>query len=334
MKAGSVPSNGVGYGHRVHSEPVCLALDIGGTKMAAGIVSAAGVVGCTARRPTPQRASADELFAAAVAVLADVAAADPDSYSRAVALGVGCGGPMWDFGRLVSPLNISGWRDFPLLERLSDQLGLPVAIDNDAKALALAEGWRGAAVGCADYLAMVVSTGVGAGIVSGGRLLHGASGNAGHIGHVIVEPAGRSLPGHVPGCLEAEVSGVAIEHHHRIPAADSGPDVIAAAGTLVGRAVGSTANLLDLRLGLVGGSVALGFGAPFFAAAQAEIDRICQLDYSSGTTIAPVGLGAQAPLIGAAAVAFDRFELLGGPLLAVSGGSPGTTPDSPQVPER
>ena len=78
--------------------------------------------------------------------------------------------------------------------------------------------------------------------------------------------------------------------------------MIARTGTLVGRAVASVANLLDLRLAVVAGSVALGFGEPFFAAAQAEIDRYARLDFSTGTVIRPGHLGADGPLVGAAAV--------------------------------
>src|SRR5207302_6980159 len=123
---------------------------------------------------------------------------------------VGCGGPMTAGGELVSPLNIPAWRDFPLRDRLAALTALPVVVDNDAKALALGEGWKGAAAGVDDFIAMVVSTGVGGGIVLDGRLLDGESGNAGHIGHVIVEPDGRLCGCGAHGCLEAEASGLAI----------------------------------------------------------------------------------------------------------------------------
>ena len=137
-----------------------------------------------------------------------------------VAVGVGCGGPMLPGGETVSPLNIPGWRGFPLRDRLAALTGLPVWVDNDAKALALGEGWVGAAAGERDYLAMVVSTGVGGGIVLDGRLLHGASGNAGHIGHVIVvEDGGRRCACGASGCLEAEASGLSIEAITGQPAA-------------------------------------------------------------------------------------------------------------------
>src|SRR5690606_9609553 len=134
--------------------------------------------------PTPASGSGDEVFGALAALL------DELSWQSAgiVACGVGCGGPMTLGGHEVSPVNIPAWRSFPLRARLAALLDRPVFVDNDAKALALAEGWKGMAVGVTDYIGMVVSTGVGGGIVLDGRLLDGARGNAGHVGHVIVEP--------------------------------------------------------------------------------------------------------------------------------------------------
>jgi glucokinase len=226
-----------------------------------------------------------------------------------VACGVGCGGPMSAGGETVSPLNIVAWREFPLRDRLRCALerhdatrGVSLRIDNDAKAVALGEGWVGAAKGQGNYLAMVVSTGVGGGIVLGGRLLAGASGNAGHIGHMIVEPAGRLCACGARGCLEAEASGSAIAAATGAAAALASPDVMERTGRLVGRAVGSIANVLDLRLAVVGGSVALGFGAAFFLAAQREVDQVARLVFSRGCRIEPAGLGEGAPLVGAAAL--------------------------------
>jgi glucokinase len=274
-----------------------LAVDVGGTKIAAGIVTEAGRLVARARRPTPSAPDGEEVLAALLATVAEVRRGDE------VACGVGCGGPMTPGGAAVSPLNIPGWRDFPLRSRLADQLGLPVFIDNDAKALALGEGWRGAAGGERHFLAMVVSTGVGGGIVLDGRLLDGAAANAGHIGHVIVEPEGRTCACGARGCLEAEASGTAIAARTGAPAAEAPLGERERAGRLVGRAVASVANLLDLRLAVVAGSVALGYGDAFFAAAQAELDRSTRLAFSAGARIVRGGLGVDGPLVGAAAVA-------------------------------
>jgi len=215
-------------------------------------------------------------------------------------------------GEAVSPMNIGAWRDFPLRSRLEGVVGLPTFVDNDAKALALAEGWRGAAIGHADYLGMVVSTGVGGGIVLDGRLLDGAEGNAGHIGHITVEPDGRRCRCGNRGCLEAEASGTGIAEITGRPPAEAGPEVVARTGTLVGRAVASAATMLDLRLAVVAGSVALGYGEPFFAAAQAEIDRRARLQFARGCVIRPAALGSEGPLVGAAAVGLRGLERGGG----------------------
>jgi glucokinase len=284
---------------------VALAIDIGGTKLAAGLVDDAGTVLRRASAPTPATAAASMLWTALVAVVEDVRAA-----GRADVCGVGCGGPMTGGGELVSPLNIPGWRGFPLRARLADHLSIPVAVDNDAKALALGEGWIGAAAGVSDFIAMVVSTGVGGGIVLDGRLLDGADGNAGHIGHVIVEPEGRWCVCGARGCLEAEASGTAIRAATGVDARDAPLEWRVRSGTMVGRAVASVASLLDLRLAVVAGSVALGYGEPFFTAAQDELDVRARLSFSAGARIVPAGLGADGPLVGAAAVAF-RGRALG-----------------------
>ncbi len=283
-----------------------LAVDIGGTKLAAGLVSSQGEVVRQAQAPTVGR-DADELFAALVEVIEKVRGGDES------VCGVGTGGPMSPEGEEVSPLNIAVWRRFPLRRRLGEVTGLPTFVDNDAKALALGEGWVGAAAGVEDFIAMVVSTGVGGGIVSGGRLLDGASGNAGHIGHLVVRPDGNRCSCGAQGCLEAEASGTAIRRITGQEASNAGPEVVRHAGTMVGRGVASVANLLDLRLAVVAGSVALGFGAPFFAAAQTELDRRARLEFSSGARVVPAGLGAAGPLIGAGAVGWRALghDLLG-----------------------
>jgi glucokinase len=297
----------------------CLAIDVGGTKLAAGMVTEAGVLLRDRRVQTPASGDAEVLFAALAALIDDVIGRGPPRSSDGahgdevipVACGVGCGGPM-DLGAgTVSPLNIPAWRGFPLVTRVAEHTGLTVTMDNDAKALALGEGWTGAARGCADYIAMVVSTGVGGGIVLGGQIVDGASGNAGHIGHVIVEPDGRRCACGGRGCLEAEASGTAIAARTGRPAAEASQEEVVRAGTLVGRAVGSACNLLDIELAVVGGSVALGFGAPFFAAANDELHARARLSFSARARIVPSGLGPAGPLVGAGALAWRHATRAG-----------------------
>jgi glucokinase len=284
-----------------------LAVDIGGTKLAAALIADDGTIVAADQVATPDSDQAEEVFEALIAVVDRVRS--QSALSPAIC-GVGCGGPMLPDGATVSPLNIRAWNQFPLRDRLGGATGLVVSVDNDAKALALAEGWLGAARGVDNYLGMVVSTGIGGGIVLNGHLLDGALGNAGHIGHVVVEPDGRRCVCGGRGCLEAEASGMSIEAVTGYPAAESSESVRRRSGMLVGRAVASVANLLDLELAVVGGSVALGFGDSFFEAAQSEIGLRARLDFSRSTRIIPVGLGADGPLMGAASVGLRALDAM------------------------
>jgi glucokinase len=276
-----------------------LAVDIGGTKLDVGVVDASGSIVRRERVATP----VDDPWPALASLVERVQAGD-----GVRAIGVGCGGPMSPGGETVSPLNIGGWRDFALRASLNELTGVDVFVDNDAKALALGEGWVGAARDCRNFIAMVVSTGVGGGIVLDGRLLDGATDNAGHIGHVIVEPDGAPCACGARGCLEAEASGPSIERASGRPASQADAATIERTGTLVGRGIASVVNLLDLQLALVGGSVALGMGDAFFAAAQREVDARCRIEFARGAQVQPVGLGADGPLIGAAAVAYRALS--------------------------
>jgi len=282
---------------------VCLAVDVGGTKLAAGLVDPRGSVVTSKRVGTPKADDGEQVFQVLTDLIEDVWHQAGALALTVTACGVGSVGPMRRGGAAVSPLNIPAWRDFPLLSRLEGlpQLAsVPVFVDNDAKALVLGEFWVGAARGVENFVAMVVSTGIGGGIMLDGRILDGEDGNAGHIGHLVVEPDGRACHCGSWGCLEAEASGSAIEEVTGCPAADAPPQVIERTGVLVGRAVASVASLLDLRLALVGGSVALGFGRSFFDAAQREIDCRARIEHARGCVIAPVALGADGTLVGAA----------------------------------
>jgi glucokinase len=286
---------------------LALAVDIGGTKIAAGLVDRSGSLRHRAQVPTHAPAVAEgggtggapqgerELLWRTLADLLCEVRNHAAAGDRVVVCGVGCGGPMSPDGEAVSPLNIAEWRSFPLRSRLGAFTGLPTFVDNDAKALALGEGWIGAATGRRDFIGIVVSTGVGGGLVLDGRLLGGRLGRACACG-------GR-------GCLEAEASGTAVAARTGRPARFAPPEVVGRTGTLVGRAVASVVNLLDLPLAVVSGSVALGFGTPFFEAAQREVDYRCGLEFARGAKVVPGGLGDEGPLVGAARVGWRGLEM-------------------------
>ena len=279
---------------------LCLALDIGASKLGAAMVDGEGRTLVVAESSTPEGHDAEALFGEVTRLLDGVLLQEA---GQPLALGVGSAGPLTN-GSEVSPLNIPAWRDFPLRRRLEDRFGLATFLEVDTKALALAEGWRGAARGSRNYLAMVVSSGIGGGLVLDGRLVEGRTGNAGHVGHVIIKPGGRPCSCGGRGCLEAEASGWAIALITGKPASEAGPDIIERTGRLVGEALASVANLCDLDLIVVAGSVALGFGAPFFQAANKALHDEAMQSYARNTKIVPAGLGKIAPLVGAAAVAW------------------------------
>lgn len=280
-----------------------LSIDIGGTKCAVGLVTREGELIDRASVSVNSRDNAEDLFSdIAEAVQQQLARSREHHGESPLTVGVACAGPSTHNLESVSPLNIPQWRNFPLRDRLIDITGLPVFGDGDAKALALAEGWVGGARGVDNFMAMVVSTGVGGGIVLNGQLLEGASGNAGHIGHVVVEPNGRRCACGGRGCLEAEASGPAIEAITGRSPTQPTYEIMVRTGRLVGRGVATVCNLLDLQLVCVGGSVALGFGATFFNSAQRTLDELCGLEFSRGARIIPSRLADQGGLIGAAAV--------------------------------
>ncbi len=295
-----------------------LAVVIGGTRLLAGVVDDTGQVVVRDRIGTPQR----DVWSALRRLVLRVIAAAPEP---PVACGIGCGGPMNPVDRTVSPLHIPSWVDFPLADQLEGATQLAAVLDNDAKAMALGERWCGAAVGIDDFVGVVIGAGVGGGIVSGGRLLRGRMGNAGHIGHVIVEPGGRPCPCGGTGCLEAYCSGSAIEQETGRSPLRASAAIVERTGLLVGRAVASVAPLLDTRLAVVGGTIALSYGEPFFAAANAELAGRAKLSFLAGLQVVPSLLGTAAPLVGAASLARSLAD--GTPTPAAAG--PGTPPSAP-----
>ena len=181
---------------------LALAIDIGGTKFSVGLVTRSGELIDRLNVPVDHSASAEELFEDLdSAVQSQLTRARDHHGATPSVVGVGSAGPITRNVETISPLNIPQWKNFPLRDQLAFSTGLPVFGDGDAKALALAEGWLGAAKGVDNFMAMVVSTGVGGGIVLNGQLLDGESGNAGHVGHVIVEPNGRRCSCGGRGCL-------------------------------------------------------------------------------------------------------------------------------------
>lgn len=273
----------------------CLTLDIGATKIDGAMVAADGSI--SRRDRILVREVDDDLLAPIVSMLERVSEGASVSL-----LGVACAGPMTRDGNEVSPLNIAQWDAFPLRQRLIDATGLEVHIDGDARALALAEGVFGAARDDDSFLSMVVSTGIGGGLVLDGRLVDGHTGNAGHVGHTNVVPDGRACGCGGFGCLEAEASGGAIEAMSGRPPVDASESSRRRCAHLVGRAVGTLASVLDFDRCYIAGSVALGYGEEFFDVANEAARSMATMWYSKDLLLRPSGLGSDGPILGAALV--------------------------------
>jgi glucokinase len=273
----------------------CLAIDVGASKFDSAIVAPDGSF--TRRRRMEVSQHPDRLFETLVSLVRDVAQG-----GSVEVIGVGCAGPMTRGGETVSPLNIPAWREFPLRSSLRDATGVDVYIDGDARALALAEGVFGGARDTTSYLSMVVSTGVGGGIVLNGELLDGDTGNAGHVGHLNVVRDGALCSCGAYGCLEAEVSGRAIQERTGKSAEEADHATRLRAAQLVGRAVGTLSSVLDFRHCFIAGSVALGYGDEFFSEANKAARSVAMMSYSHDVEIRRSSLGADGPLLGAALV--------------------------------
>lgn len=290
-----------------------LAIDVGGTKLAAALVDDDGQLLRTARCPTPVTTDADQIWDALRRLVDELD-------GKAVgAVGIGCGGPMRD--ELVSPLNIPAWRDFPLAGRFRELIaGATVVLRNDAIAMALGEHAHGAGRGTRAFLGIVVSTGVGGGVVLGGEAVLGPTSNAGHIGHLVVDPDGPECACGGRGCLEAIARGPAVvawaqaqgwtadepDGRRLVASARDGNPVALAGLTRAGRALGiacaSAAALLDLDAIAVGGGFASA-GELLLAPATATFEQHAGMDFVRRCRIVPAALGADAGLVGAGVLA-------------------------------
>ncbi|WP_405392402.1 ROK family protein [Streptomyces sp. NBC_01102] len=305
----------------MHTDLVA-ALDIGGTKIAGALVDGGGSLLVRAQRPTPAREDAETVMAAVGAVLDDLRASP--LWHRARAVGIGSAGPVDASAGTVSPVNVPGWRGFPLVERVGAATGgLPVALVGDGVAMTAAEHWLGAARGYDNALCMVVSTGVGGGLVLGGKLHRGPTGNAGHIGHISVDLDGDLCPCGARGCVERLASGPNIARRALENGWLPGPDGDATAAAVAAAAragdpaavasyeraaqalaagIAATATLTEIDIAVIGGGVA-GAGEVLFAPLRRSLRDYATLSFVQGITVAPAVMGADAGLVGAAAAA-------------------------------
>jgi glucokinase len=296
-----------------------IGVDLGGTKILAGVVARDGSVVRRHERSTPQDSQEHVLaeLEAAVGELLD---------DSVVAVGFGAPSPIDQArGVVVRSVNVP-LQNAPLRDRMSERFGLPVGLDNDANAAAIGEWRAGAGRGEDDVVMLTLGTGVGGGVISGAQPFRGANGSGAELGHVVIVHDGRPCHGACTGRghLEAYVSGnaataaaqeafgPAADAHRLVRLANEGDatakDVLTEIGRYLGSGIGSFANVFAPRLVLLGG----GFGLAAYEHLRGPAEEIARREalepMRSTVRLAKAELGTAAGLIGAAFVGFEALD--------------------------
>lgn len=300
-----------------------LGVDLGGTKIEAALVDNEGrlLAGSRFRAPTGRASSSAKLAESADSVVAQALAALPEG-ATLVGTGIGSAGPISVEHGLVSPLNLPSWRDFPLRDRVAAHIAtsypdLPVTLRMDGECITLAEHWIGAAQGQDNVMGMVVSTGIGGGLILDGRAVAGPTGNAGHVGHIEVGGENVACDCGGTGCVEAVASGPRSVAWARQQgwSGESGEDLAASyaahdpiavaavrrAGRAIGQAIASATALVDLELVAIGGGFSL-VTPDLLEFVREAIALRAPFPFVAKVRVVPSALSADGPLIGAAAL--------------------------------
>jgi glucokinase len=301
---------------------VTLALDIGGTKVAAGLVDGDGTLVHHAKLPTPHD-DAEAIWAVVDTLVTEALAA---AGGRIRGVGIASAGPIDLPSGTVSPINITVWQRFPIVNRVSELTGVPVRLGGDGLCMALGERWRGAGRGAQFMLGMVVSTGVGGGLVFDGAPYDGRTGNAGHVGHVVVDPDGGLCSCGGRGCVETVAAGPRMAQWARENGWDAPPEADAKelaeaayaghpvalrafyrGGTAVAAMIASVGAVCDLDLVVIGGGVAKA-GKLLFDPLRLGLEVYAGLDFVRGLRVVRAELSGEAGLVGAAALISGRAD--------------------------
>ncbi len=299
-----------------------IGVDLGGTKMRAAAVDAAGRIMAVAQGPTdPQDAGRGvDALVGLIRTVGDEARPRAGEQVGPRAVGVGAPGPLdAATGRLLNPPNLPGWHGTNLVGELSRRLELPVVLENDANVAALGEHRCGSAAGLSDFLYITLGTGIGGAVFTDGRLHRGVAGGAGEIGHVQVADDGPLCGCGRRGCLESLASGPAIARaagatraEDVFVAAGAGDakarEVLAAAGRALGRGLAAACSLLDPEAVIAGGGILAadpaGLGV-YLGVAERTLAGSAFLPPGRSVPILKAALGPEAGVLGAASLAAE-----------------------------
>ena len=310
-----------------------IGIDLGGTDIKAGLVSATGELSCQVVLPTHVDAGPKAVASRIAEATREVVAKAEEQRTTDI-IGIGLGAPgliIAETGVVHFSPNFPGWTDIPLVDDVKKALGiqsLPVFMDNDVNAMTLGELRHGAGVGYQSIVALTLGTGVGGGVVIDGQVYHGSRNTAGELGHTVVEPNGRYCGCGNQGCLEAYAGAKNIVERtqekiaagsntkltseltpKRIAAAAHAGDslaveIFAETGVYIGIALTSIAHVLNPEVAIIGGGIAEAGESLLFEPIRNEFTRRA-MDIPRMMKVVPATLGNRAGIVGAAMLAFS-----------------------------
>jgi glucokinase len=305
------------------AETFYIGMDLGGTTFKALAVTPEGTVLGRMQADTQAADGPQAVVRRLLETIRRLQAEVSSPRRRLVAVGFGIPGILdLPAGRVRRSPNLPGWEGFDLRAALAPHLEVPVAIENDANAAALGEAWLGAGRGMQHFLMLTLGTGVGGGIIMGGKILHGVCGYAGEPGHTVVDPHGPRCGCGSQGCLEQFTSGTAIArlaapyygqttaHHVALAARRGEPqalEVYRQVGQYLGIACASFANLLNPQGLVLGGAVANAFDL-FIEAMQTTMRQRTFVEVYNSLRIVPAECGTDAGGLGAAYQAIQHIS--------------------------
>lgn len=304
-----------------------IGLDLGGTNMRIAGVTRSGEVVLLYREATRSSAGPEDLIGRLVAGLIEVGEELEDAGWEVLGASLGVPGIVSrKAGVVASSPNLPGWRDIPLLQLVREAVDIPLYLENDANAAVFGECWAGAGKGRQTVVLLTLGTGVGGGIMSDGRLLRGAEGMAGEIGHLTVEREGLPCPCGNRGCLEQYASATGIVNRYRQLRGDGQDGEITAAavhslaeggnrnalrsfreaGLYLGIALASVVNIINPEAIIIGGGVLPAWDC-FMPGAREEMLRRAFQTPAERVELLPATLGDRAGFIGAAGLLWQEL---------------------------
>jgi len=315
------------------SKKYAVGVDLGGTKICTAVIDSDGRVITETTIPTNAAEGPERVIGRIKGTIRHVIRQSGVYFDMIAGIGIGSPGPLnWKTGEVLSSPNLPGWDRIPLRKIIQQSFDLPTYLENDANAAAIGEHRYGAGSGVDNMVYITISTGIGGGIICGGRIYRGETGMAGEVGHMIVNPGGPECKCGNKGCLEAFSSGTAIASRMRerlaskqygewrkdclsakdvFEAAEKGVEaarkVVQEAIYYLGVGVLNLTHLFNPRIIVIGGGVAN--GSPFVVESIRQFVREKAFrGVAEAVDIVPAGLGALAGVIGAATLPFVRED--------------------------